>query len=139
MGLFGLAAAVAVIAVSAVFVDYPKLWREIREEVKLPSAEGIAVENAAFAEFFVVEKKQMTVDGPHDFAAWYALGNCLRRDLVVIRDGRSPSGWRFRFHIAPALHLSSCARICSRHQACAKFARPENNSWQRPAGRGRTR
>jgi hypothetical protein len=63
MGIFGLAAAVAVIAVSAVFVDYRKLWREIRDEVKTPSAEGIAVENAAFVEFFVVEKKQMTVDG----------------------------------------------------------------------------
>ena len=63
MGIFGLAAAVAVIAISALFVDYAKLWREIREEVKLPSADGIAVENAVFADFFVVEKKQMTVDG----------------------------------------------------------------------------
>lgn len=62
MGLFGLVAAVVVIAVSAVFVDYPKLWREIREEVKLPSAEGITVENPVFGEFFAVEKKQMTVD-----------------------------------------------------------------------------
>ena len=33
---------------------------------------------------------------PQDFAAAYGLGECLRRDNVVVRDARSPSGWRFR-------------------------------------------
>ena len=63
MGLFGLAAAVAVIAVSAVFVDYPKLWREIREEASTPSADQIQIENATFAEYFTVEKKEISADG----------------------------------------------------------------------------
>lgn len=31
-----------------------------------------------------------------DFAAWYGLGECHARDLVVIRDSESPSGWSFR-------------------------------------------
>jgi serine/threonine protein kinase/tetratricopeptide (TPR) repeat protein len=31
-----------------------------------------------------------------DFAAWYALSECLASDQVVLRDPRSPSGWRFR-------------------------------------------
>ncbi len=31
-----------------------------------------------------------------DFAGWYGLGACLRRDSVVIRDPRSVGGWRFR-------------------------------------------
>ncbi len=30
------------------------------------------------------------------FYDWYGLGYCLQRDTVVIRDGRSPSGWAFR-------------------------------------------
>jgi len=63
MGLFGLAAAVTVIAISAVFVDYPKLWREIREEVTTPSADQIQFDNATFADYFAVEKKQISADG----------------------------------------------------------------------------
>jgi len=31
-----------------------------------------------------------------DFAAWFGLATCLRFDNVVVRDARSPSGWRFR-------------------------------------------
>jgi hypothetical protein len=31
-----------------------------------------------------------------DFAAWFGLATCLRFDNVVLRDPRSPSGWRFR-------------------------------------------
>jgi tRNA A-37 threonylcarbamoyl transferase component Bud32/tetratricopeptide (TPR) repeat protein len=33
---------------------------------------------------------------PHDFTAAYGLGECVRRDDVVVADARSPSGWRFR-------------------------------------------
>jgi serine/threonine protein kinase len=52
-----------------------------------------------------------------DFAAWYSFASCIRHDSLVIRDQRSPSGWRFRssynravrayaraFELAPALH-----------------------------------
>jgi tetratricopeptide (TPR) repeat protein len=31
-----------------------------------------------------------------DFAAWFGVGECHRRDLAVVRDPASPSGWRFR-------------------------------------------
>jgi DNA-binding SARP family transcriptional activator len=54
-----------------------------------------------------------------DFTAWYALGNCLRSDEAVLRDNRSPSGWRFRtsyhaalqayrqaFQLQPSIHRS---------------------------------
>jgi hypothetical protein len=32
----------------------------------------------------------------NDFEAWFGLGECRRRDPIVERDPRSPSGWRFR-------------------------------------------
>src|SRR5262249_46038012 len=31
-----------------------------------------------------------------DFAAWYGLGECRRRDRVVVKDAKSPSGMAFR-------------------------------------------
>ena len=31
-----------------------------------------------------------------DVSAWFGLGECQRRDTVVVRDGRAPGGWRFR-------------------------------------------
>jgi len=62
---------------------------------------------------------QLTRLNEHDFAAWYALGNCLSRDSVVLRNGRSRSGWSFRssyhqatrayeraFQIQPSIHRS---------------------------------
>src|SRR5258707_94698 len=33
---------------------------------------------------------------PHDFAATFGLGECVRRDEVVVPDAHSPTGWRFR-------------------------------------------
>jgi hypothetical protein len=52
-----------------------------------------------------------------DFSAWYGAANCERADNAVLRDVRSPSGWRFRasyhhaaimysraFQILPAVH-----------------------------------
>ena len=39
---------------------------------------------------------QLTRVNGHDFAAWFALGNCLRHDSVVVRDAGSPWQWRFR-------------------------------------------
>jgi len=39
---------------------------------------------------------RLSVRQPFDFVAWYGLGNCLRRDELVLRDPASPSGWRFR-------------------------------------------
>ncbi|HXG73052.1 MAG TPA: serine/threonine-protein kinase [Gemmatimonadaceae bacterium] len=31
-----------------------------------------------------------------DFAGWYGLGECQSQDSLVVPDGASPSGWRFR-------------------------------------------
>ncbi len=40
--------------------------------------------------------RRVTALESNDFASWYALGDCLRRDDVVVPDKLSPSGWRFR-------------------------------------------
>ncbi|MDX1647714.1 MAG: hypothetical protein R3304_11270 [Longimicrobiales bacterium] len=39
---------------------------------------------------------QLRARDPSDFAAWYGLANCHRRDDLVVRDSSSPSGWAFR-------------------------------------------
>jgi len=46
---------------------------------------------------------RLTAREPNAFAAWYAWATCLRRDLIVVRDARSPSGWRFRSSYNQAL------------------------------------
>jgi tetratricopeptide (TPR) repeat protein len=64
---------------------------------------------------------------PHDFVATYGLGECLRRDDVVIRDARTASGWRFRasrfqamnayrdaFELLPSIHKAFSARAFER-------------------------
>ena len=38
-----------------------------------------------------------------DFAGWYGAAQCLHRDLLVVPDSRSPSGWRFRSGLHSAL------------------------------------
>jgi DNA-binding SARP family transcriptional activator/tRNA A-37 threonylcarbamoyl transferase component Bud32 len=45
----------------------------------------------------------LTVQEPHDFAAWYGMGACFARDSVVERNPRSRSGWAFRSSYAAAL------------------------------------
>jgi tRNA A-37 threonylcarbamoyl transferase component Bud32/tetratricopeptide (TPR) repeat protein len=44
----------------------------------------------------------LTREYPHDFVVWYGLATCLYQDRKVVRDPRSPTGWRFRssFHAA---------------------------------------
>ena len=38
-----------------------------------------------------------------DFAAWFGLGECRRRDRVVLRTVSSPSGWQFRSSYSAAI------------------------------------
>ena len=38
----------------------------------------------------------LTARYPNDFVVWYGVGDCQARDNTVLRDQRSPSGWRFR-------------------------------------------
>lgn len=40
--------------------------------------------------------RQLTTTEPNDYAAWYSLAACLRRDRIVIRSVRSPAHWQFR-------------------------------------------
>lgn len=40
--------------------------------------------------------RQLTVTSPADYASWYGLADCLRRDVIVVRDRATPGGWRFR-------------------------------------------
>jgi len=40
--------------------------------------------------------RELTGEYPNDFVAWYGLATCLRYDRLVVRDRRSPTGWRFR-------------------------------------------
>lgn len=35
-------------------------------------------------------------EDPRDFAAWFGMGECRRRDPVVLRDTTATTGWRFR-------------------------------------------
>ena len=47
--------------------------------------------------------KRMAIDHPNDFVAWYGSADCQHADSVVVRDPRSPSGWRFRTSYQSAL------------------------------------
>jgi hypothetical protein len=40
--------------------------------------------------------KDLTVERPADFIAWYGLADCLQADSIVVRDPRARTGWRFR-------------------------------------------
>jgi len=54
-----------------------------------------------------------------DFTAWFGLGECYRKDRLVVKDAKSSSGWRFRgsyetaleayrraLQIVPSVHLA---------------------------------
>jgi serine/threonine protein kinase len=63
--------------------------------------------------------RSLTESDPHDFIAWYGSADCQASDEAVLRDPRSPSGWRFRssyhaailayqhaFRLLPSIHRS---------------------------------
>jgi DNA-binding SARP family transcriptional activator len=62
-----------------------------------------------------------------DFAAWFGLGECHRRDQVVLPDPSSPSGWRFRssYHRGVQAYSRALRAVPSSHLAFrgAGFAR----------------
>src|SRR5512143_1732503 len=53
-----------------------------------------------------------------DFAGWYGLGECRVKDNVVIPDGASPSGWRFRssYHEAVRDYARALQLVPSAHR-----------------------
>ena len=71
-----------------------------RDRVLADALLALAADNAPRACRLLAE---LTRDEPHDFAAWYGLGTCLRRDNLVVRDERSPSKWAFRSGYSSAL------------------------------------
>jgi tetratricopeptide (TPR) repeat protein len=62
-----------------------------------------------------------------DFAAWFGVGECHRRDQAVLPDPSSPSGWRFRssYHRAVQAYSRALRAVPSSHLAFrgAGFAR----------------
>jgi tRNA A-37 threonylcarbamoyl transferase component Bud32/tetratricopeptide (TPR) repeat protein len=54
-----------------------------------------------------------------DFAAWYGLGECQRRDRLVEADRASASGWRFRssYESAAQAYLKALGIVPSAHRA----------------------
>ncbi|HEX2202561.1 MAG TPA: hypothetical protein VHG91_04670, partial [Longimicrobium sp.] len=54
-----------------------------------------------------------------DFAAWFGLGECHRRDQVVVADPASPSGHRFRssYHRAVQAYSRALRSVPSSHRA----------------------
>ena len=68
----------------------------------------------------------LTVQDQYDFTGWYGLATCLSQDETVLRDSRSPSGWRFRssyyratkayeraFQLLPSIHKTLSANSFS--------------------------
>lgn len=80
-------------------------------------AHGGEASRGAAGERSCVEYRRLAARRPRDIGAWFGFATCLRSDDRVVRDARSPSGWRFRssgqeavnayvhaFALAPALH-----------------------------------
>ena len=63
--------------------------------------------------------RTLTQERSDDFAGWYGLATCLRADNAVLRDPRSPSGWRFRssYHEAVGAYKSAFRLLPSIHHA----------------------
>ena len=62
---------------------------------------------------------RLATQDQYSFIAWYGWADCLKRDNIVIRDPKSPTGWRFRssyhqalesyqraFELLPSIHRS---------------------------------
>jgi tetratricopeptide (TPR) repeat protein len=63
--------------------------------------------------------EELTRADAYDFVAWFGWADCLHRDDVVVRDGRSPSRWRFRtsHHAALRAYQHAFALLPSIHRA----------------------
>lgn len=63
--------------------------------------------------------RQLVARDSLDYAAWFGLGDCQAKDDLVVRDPRSPSGWRFRssYRGAIAAYQRVLANLPSVHLA----------------------
>ena len=66
----------------------------------------------------------ITARQPGDFAAWFGLGECQRRDKIVEPDATSPSGWRFRssYQAAASAYRRALELVPSAHRAFTGIA-----------------
>ena len=91
-----------------------RLWRSLRNDRWASSAEraagdsvGLTTTERAMAAALVAllhheyaraceRYGSLVAADSQSFVGWYGLGDCAERDNLVVRDARSPSGWRFR-------------------------------------------
>jgi serine/threonine-protein kinase len=86
--------------------DSPSRWRELagagaRDTNALPAGERtLAVALSALGqdrfEDACAQYARARAARPNAFAGWYGIAQCHDLDRIVLRDPRSPSGWRFR-------------------------------------------
>ncbi len=107
----------------------PTEWRETADRAYAlraqlgarDSARAIALNALASGDYPAAceRYRAMTARDTLDFVAWYGLGDCLRRDRLVVPDSKSPSGFAFRssygaaiaaydraLRIVPSVHLA---------------------------------
>jgi hypothetical protein len=113
--------------------DRPADWRRHAAAAARPGALGavdqrratalIALAEARFPEACETYRDMVRSDSL-DFGAWFGLGTCLNRDKLVVRDSRSPSGWRFRASLNEAANAFRRAleTYPSAHRASGSFA-----------------
>jgi tetratricopeptide (TPR) repeat protein len=117
--------------------DNPQQWRAlassaVSRRAQLPEREqklAAALLHMASGQFPAACRlyDELRHADPHDFAATFGLGECVRRDEVVVPDAHSPTGWRFRasrfqaikayrdaFEMLPSIHMAFRARAFER-------------------------
>jgi tetratricopeptide (TPR) repeat protein len=123
-------------AAASLWLGYVRAWREepaqsrviaqraVAGREQLPARERrladalLHLARGAFPEACDLYKELKSAD-PRDFAATYGLGECIRRDTVVVPDPRSRSGWRFRssYHQAVIAYREALELLPSIHKA----------------------
>jgi tRNA A-37 threonylcarbamoyl transferase component Bud32/tetratricopeptide (TPR) repeat protein len=113
--------------------DRPSDWRRYAAAAVRPGALAapdrhhalalVALAEARYADACAAYRDLVRADSL-DFAAWFGLGTCLNRDKLVVKDSRSPSGWRFRSSLNEAAHAFRRAleTYPSAHRASGSFA-----------------
>ena len=113
--------------------DSPADWRRYAATAARPGALAptdqrqalalVALAEARYPEACDAYRGLISADSL-DFGAWFGLGTCLTRDRLVVRDPRSPSGWRFRASLNEAAHAFRRAleTYPSAHRASGSFA-----------------
>src|SRR4051812_42808307 len=62
MFLVMLFSTLAVLALSTIFIDYPKFWRQTKEQATPAVAQDITLDNSTFANYFTIEKSELSPD-----------------------------------------------------------------------------